>query len=90
MFSRYNLRNSDLRPIGEDHVNHEMMISCNRPSFAECDCVVKEALDTYFARNNKQQNGAWHFLTRAGQQDINKCGKIEKSILSEKSKLPFM
>ena len=57
---------------------------------SEWDSVVKEALDCYFARNNKQQNGAWHFLTKAGQQELTKMGKVEKNILSEKSKLPFM
>ena len=54
------------------------------------DGVVKDALNSYFLKNNKQQGGAWYFLTRAGQQDITMIGKTEKSILETKSSLPFM
>ena len=50
----------------------------------------KDALNSYFLKNNKQQGGAWHFLTRAGQQDITMIGKTEKSIMEIKSSLPFM
>ena len=89
-FLRYNIRNSDIRPIGEESAHAEMMCSCNGPSLGECDGVVKDALNRYFLKNNKQQGGAWHFLTRAGQQDISMIGKTEKSIMEIKSSLPFM
>ena len=90
MISRYNLRNSDIHQIGEDSAHEEMMISCNGPSLGECDRVIKAALDKYFIVHNTQQNGEWHFLTRAGQQDIKLYGKVEKRVLSQKSKLSFM
>ena len=41
-------------------------------------CLLYDALNRYFLKNNKQQGGAWHFLTRAGQQDIT---MIERNLL---------
>ena len=74
-------------PLGSQLGDHRNL--CNGPAIKKF-CLLYDALNRYFLKNNKQQGGAWHFLTRAGQQDISMIGKTEKSIMEIKSSLPFM
>ena len=61
MISRYNIHNSNIRPIGDDYVHNEMVISCNGPSINEADSLLTEAASYYFSNQNKY---GWHLHSK--------------------------
>ena len=82
MIWKYNLHNSDIRPIGEDTAEHEMMIDYNGPEIGEADGVLLEALHLHFQGLQKGIHFYSHNLFRSN-------GLTVQNILSKKSRLPL-
>ena len=53
MISKYNIHNSNIRPIGEDTDVHEMIIDYNGPEIGEADDVLVKTLQLHFKDNPK-------------------------------------
>ena len=82
MISKYNIQNSNIRPIGEDTAEHEMMIVYNGPEIGEADDVLMEALQLHFKDNPKGIHFDTHNIFRSNALTV-------QNILSKKSRLPL-
>ena len=82
MISEYNIDKSNMRPIGEDTAEHEMMIDYNGPEIGEADDVLMEALQLHFKDNPK----GIHFDTH---NIFGSNGLTVQNILYTKSRLPL-
>ena len=78
------------RPLGQERMEDEAMISINGPKVAHCASVVQAAHTEYWSRAKRSKERDGHFLRRSEQIKQYTVSKVIDNMRSEKPKLPFM
>lgn len=78
------------RPLGQDRMEDECMISINGPSLVHCSSVVKAAHREYWnkAKREKEQDG--HFVRTSEGIKQYTVSKVVDRLRSKEPRLPFM
>ena len=87
--SRYENHFYARRPTNEETANEEFEIACNGPNLANCDGVVREAMDSYW----RKKGSPWHFFRLSVVEKLNRFkgdSEVLNRMLTTKNNLPFM
>ena len=77
------------RNTEEGATNEEFEIATNGPNIANCDGVVKEAMDLYWS----SRGGSWHFFRSSVVEKLKSFrgdSEVMDRIMSTENSLPFM
>ena len=87
--SRYENHFDDRRSTNEETANEEFEIAVNGPNLANCDGVVKEAMDNYW----RGKGGHWHFIRVSVLEKLKVYdggSEVLHRKINTKNNLPFM
>ena len=87
--SRYENHFDVRRSVDEETANEEFVITVNSPNLANCDGVVREAMEDYWKAKGA---GSWHFVRISVLEQLRKDKEsvVLSRLLKTKNALPFM
>lgn len=86
--SLYNIHNTYLRPLSDDCLENEMIVSFNGPPLSQSDSIIRNALTAYFMKNKVLRNA--HFITNLSGRRKFLISKVVDRHKKLVSRLPFM
>ena len=83
LVSKFENHFDERRNMGEDAAIEEFEIAVNGPNLANCDSVIKEAMDSYW------RGKRWHFVRTSVLSHMSSDSTVSKR-MNVSSHLPFM